>query len=124
MPWSIERSGVAASRITLLPVSGDVTVEVEQSTGVFEALDGNRVVWVSPRRPANVTVPDLWVESKADVDRLVNLATSGARLILTDETGATFAVRAVDGVKYRLLDTPGQATAPKFLVTLKLVGVR
>lgn len=124
MAWTLERQGSAASRVPLTPVAGDITLEVVQPTGVFDTLDGNRVVWNGPRQPVNIDVPELWYESKADVDRLVNLVTTGQKLLLADDMGFTYTVRAVGGVRWRILDTAGRATAPKFLVTLELVGVR
>lgn len=122
--WSIERTGAPASRVNLLVTEGDIEVEFTQGTGVFEALDGSRTVWSSPRRPANVRVPDLWFSSRTELSRLEQLCTSGAKLTLRADTGQQWTVRAVGGFRYRILDTAGRSgTSAVFLATIELIGV-
>ncbi|SNR38717.1 hypothetical protein [Blastococcus mobilis] len=123
MGWYVERAGAPASRVDLLPVAGDIVVTTEQPSSVFTALDGTRVVWSAPPSPPNVQIPELWFESATEVQRLEALALAGVTLTLGADTGETWAVRAINGVRRRILDTPDRATAPKFGVTVTLIGV-
>ncbi|WP_164700858.1 hypothetical protein [Modestobacter sp. KNN46-3] len=123
MSWYVERVGAEASRVTLLPVAGDIVVSTEQPSSVLTALDGSRVVWSAPPSPANVTLPELWFDSVTDATRFETLALSGAQLTLVADTGESWTVRAINGVRRRILDTPDRGTAPKFGVTTTFVGV-
>lgn len=118
----MQKTGAAATAVALLPMAGDITVNIAQSTGVFTALDGTRTVWSSPASAADPTIPELWFEDFGQLTRLQNLLTSGVPLTLTADTGQTWSVRSNGGLKWRILDLPDRGTAAKYGVTMTLVG--
>lgn len=122
MAWYLERDGAPASRVTIVPVAGEVVEETVQEGGVFTALDGSRVVWQNPASPDTPTLPELHFADRAEVTRLRALVTSGVLLRLgdtDDPDGKTWRVRAVGGLSVRKLDTP----RPLYRAKLNVVGV-
>lgn len=123
MAWTLTHTGSATS-VELSPISGDITIEHDRTTGVLYALRGTTpFVQDGPLRAATINVPSLHFGSSVAWQQLVDLVALGGQLVLTDDTAVDWDVRVVGGIKTRIADTADRATDPHYLVDLTLIGV-
>lgn len=121
--WSLQDTEVGTTA-TFDVLSGGIVESKQIPTGIFYPLRGvTPLVITGVPRASTLRTPDWYIVGNAQWVTLREILTSGHRLLITDETGASYACRVTGSYEVELVDAPSRAVVPRRRVRVELVGV-